>query len=153
VSWSDPERATISDPDGYPWHIDVEWIPSRNEYWAVYPVKVPGGCTTDRLRFATSADGLHWTTYPSPVLLKGASDDLKDVVYRSTVDYDATSGQVTLWYSGAKFDHGSYSWHLASERLSQSGLFARVNNGVNAAARSEVREQPNVPQLTNETAP
>jgi hypothetical protein len=153
VSWSDPEHASISDPDGYPWHIDVEWIPSRNEYWAVYPVKDSRGCTTDRLRFATSADGLHWTTYPSPLLLKGASDDLRDVVYRSTVDYDATSGTVALWYSGAKFDHGFYRWHLAWERMSLSGLFARVSAPMTAAASIATREKATLPQLTNETAP
>lgn len=153
VSWSAPEKATLSDPDGFPWHIDVEWIPSRNEYWAVYPVKVAGGCTTGRLRFATSADGLHWTTYASPLLLKGASDDLQDIVYRSTLDYDAASGVVTLWYSGAKFDHGFYRWHLAWERLSQSGLFARVSAPVTAAARTATRATNQLPQLTNETAP
>ena len=152
VSWSDPQRASISDPDGHPWHIDVEWIPSRNEYWAVYPVKVSGGCTTDRLRFATSTDGLHWTTYPSPLLFKGASDDLQDVVYRSTVDYDAASGSVMLWYSGAKFDRGVYHWHLASERLSLSGLFARVSAPVTADARIETRAAK-LPELTNESAP
>jgi hypothetical protein len=152
VSWSDPQQASISDPDGHPWHIDVEWIPSRNEYWAVYPVKVAGGCTTDRLRFATSADGLRWTTYPSPLLVKGASDELHDVVYRSTVDYDAASGSVMLWYSGAKYERGFYRWHLATERLSLSGLFARVSAPVTAAARIETRAAK-LPELTNETAP
>jgi hypothetical protein len=153
VSWSAPEKATLSDADGFPWHIDVEWIPSRSEYWAVYPVKVAGGCTTDRLRFATSADGVHWTTYPAPLLLKGASDELRDVVYRSTLDYDASSGVVTLWYSGAKFDDGGYRWHLAWERLPASELFARVRAPVSAAARIATRAANQLPELTNETAP
>ena len=152
VGWSDPEQATLSDPDGFPWHINVEWIPSRDEYWAVYPVKVPGGCTTDRLRFATSGDGLHWKTYPSPLLFKGASAELQDIVYRSSIDYDATSGAVTLWYSGATFEHDYYRWHLASERMSPSALFARVGTPVSAAARSATRDTDR-PQLTNETAP
>ncbi|MDQ2767731.1 MAG: Ig-like domain-containing protein [Gemmatimonadota bacterium] len=153
LTWSAPQLATISDPDGFPWHIDVEWIPSRNEYWAVYPVKVSGGCTTDRLRFATSADGLHWTTYPSPLLLKGSSDDLQDIVYRSSLDYDDVAGVVTLWYSGAKLDHGFYRWHLAWERMSQTGLFARVSTPVTAASRNATRATQRLPQLSNETAP
>jgi len=152
VSWSAPEQIAISDPDGFAWHIDVEWIPSRNEYWAVYPVKVAGSCTTDRLRFATSADGVHWTTYPAPLLLRGASDDLQDVVYRSTLDYDAAADVVTLWYSGAKFVDGVYRWHLAWERLSQSGLFARVNAPPSLAAR-DAKPASTLPELTNETAP
>jgi hypothetical protein len=153
VIWSAPETATLSEPDGFPWHIDVDWIPSRNEYWAVYPVKAPGSCTTDRLRFATSADGVHWTTYAAPLLLKGASDELHDVVYRSTIDYEESSGMVTLWYSGAKFEGGGYRWHLAWERLSASELFARVQAPVTAAARIATRATNKLPELTNETAP
>ena len=152
IRWSDPQAASLSDPDGFPWHIDVEWIPSRGEYWAVYPVKAPGGCTTDRLRFATSADGLHWTSYPAPVLLRGASDELRDIVYRSTIDFDADAGVVTLWYSGAKYDHGIYSWHLAWERMSPAQLLARVSTTPSTALRS-APSIPSLPPLTNETAP
>jgi hypothetical protein len=152
VRWSEPRTATMSDPDGSPWHIDVEWIPSRGEYWAVYPVKMSGGCTTDRLRFATSADGLRWTTYPSPLLIKGASDDLRDIVYRSSIELDAASGVVTIWYSGASFVRGSYDWRLAWERITPDALLSRVNTPVTAAAQISKRGGT-LPQLTNESAP
>jgi hypothetical protein len=151
--WSAPQTASLSDPDGFAWHIDVEWIPSRDEYWAVYPVKMAGGCTTDRLRFATSADGLHWTSYPAPVLLRGATEELRDIVYRSTMDFDADAGVVTLWYSGATYDHGVYSWHLAWERMSPAQLLARVSTRQSVAARSAPPLRPALPPLTNETAP
>jgi hypothetical protein len=153
VTWTAPEATVLADPDGFPWHIDVEWIPSRSEYWAVYPVKKAGSCTTDRLRFATSADGVHWKSYPSPLLMKGASNDLRDVVYRSSVDVDESTGVVSLWYSGARLDHGGYSWHLAWERVTIDALFARVNAPVSAAARIAAASTPALPQLTNETAP
>jgi hypothetical protein len=153
VEWSAPQTVSLSDPDGFAWHIDVEWIPSRNEYWAVYPVKVAGGCTTDRVRFATSADGLHWTSYPSPLLLRGASDALHDIVYRSTIDLDADAGVVTLWYSGAKYAQGIYSWHLAWERMSTTELLARVSTPPSVAARSAPAMKGDLPPLTNETAP
>ena len=151
-NWSNPQTVSLHDPDGFAWHIDVEWIPSRNEYWAVYPMKGAGGCTTDRLRFATSADGVHWTSYPSPVLLRGATDELRDIVYRSTVDFDASAGVVTLWYSGAKYDRGIYNWHLAWERVSPEQLLSRVNATAVVAERSAL-SQPMPPQLTNESAP
>jgi hypothetical protein len=153
VHWSSAEATPLSDPDGYPWHVDVEWIPSRNEYWALYPVKTAGGCTTDRLGLATSADGMHWTTYESPVLLRGSTDELSDIVYRSTVDFDAATGIVTLWYSGAKYDHGIYNWHLAWERMSPTQLLARVSTQGSVAARSAPPARPDLPALTNETAP
>lgn len=153
VAWSDPATTTLADPDGSPWHIDVEWIPSRNEFWAVYPVKQSGSCTTDRLRFATSADGVHWSSYPSPLLMRGASDGLRDVVYRSTIDFDATTGVVSVWYSGAKYENGGYSWHLAWERMQSDALFARVAAPMSVAARSAITQSAKPPALTNETAP
>lgn len=153
LSWSEPETAVLSDPDGFAWHIDVEWISSLGQYWAVYPVKRPGSCTTDRLRLATSTDGLNWQSYPSPVLISGASAELNDVVYRSSFDYDASTGIVTFWYSGATSDDGVYSWHLAWERMPQSALFARVSRELPLSLRTPPPAATNLPQLTNETAP
>jgi len=153
LSWSSPETVTLSDPDGFAWHIDVEWMPSLDEYWAAYPVKLSGSCTTDRLRLATSADGLHWQSYPSPVLLAGASPELDDIVYRSSFDYDVSSGTVTFWYSGAKSNNGVYAWHLAWEQMTETALFARLNQQPPAALRVPQPAQTNIPQLTNETAP
>lgn len=153
VHWSAPESASLADRDGFAWHIDVEWIASRGEYWAIYPVKQPGGCITDRLRLAVSADGVGWRTFPSPVLVKGANQQMRDIVYRSSIDFDAATGIVSLWYSGAAFVGGSagYSWHLAWERMTLPALFARVNAPAWMAARANA--ETSLPQLTNETAP
>lgn len=153
VHWSAPESVSLADRDGFAWHVDVEWIPSRGEYWAVYPVKQPGGCVTDRLRFAVSADGVRWKTFPSPLLVKGANEQLRDIVYRSSIDFDASTGIVSLWYSGAALAEGSagYSWHLAWERMTMPALFARVNAPAWEAARANA--ETSLPQLTNETAP
>lgn len=153
VSWSDPAATDLADRDGFAWHIDVEWIPSREEYWAVYPVKQSGSCLTDRLRLATSADGVHWRSYPSPLLVKGADDQMRDIIYRSSIDFDATTGMVSLWYSGASFagESSRYRWHLAYERMTMLALFARVNVPAWEAAR--VDAATNLPPLTNETAP
>lgn len=153
VHWTTPEATSLDDRAGSTWHIDVEWIPSRKEYWAVYPVKSASGCATERLDFATSADGVHWRSYPSPVLLKGATDALRDIVYRSSIAYDEPTGIVSLWYSGATFVGGAanYRWSLGFERMTLPSLFARVSVPAWEAAR--VDTPPSVPQLTNETAP
>ena len=91
MNWSAPTTVSLSQPGLYPWHIDVEWIPSRNEFWALYNAKTPASCTTGAVYLATSSDGLQWTTYPSPVLARGAIPELQDVVYRSTFAYDDAS--------------------------------------------------------------
>jgi hypothetical protein len=108
VSWSDPLPTDLADRDSYPWHIDVEWIPERSEFWAVYNVKQGGSCTTATLHFATSKDGLTWTPAQSPVLNRGVIAAFNDIVYRAATYYDAANGVITLWYSGARFENGVY---------------------------------------------
>jgi hypothetical protein len=126
VNWSDPATTDLSETNAFAWHIDVEWIPSKHEFWAIYNVKVPGSCTTAALHFARSADGVHWVTAPGPVLVRGAILAFADIVYRASLLYDEASDNLTLWYSGARYQNGSYDWRVATERLSASAFFERL---------------------------
>lgn len=148
VDWSAPESVELTQPGLWPWHIDVEWIPSRNQFWAVYNAKTAGSCTTGALFLATSADGVHWRTYPSPVLARGAAPELRDVVYRSTFAYDPDSDEITFWYSGAKYTLGEYVWRSAVERRSRSEVFATIA-AVSKAAPTATAAPPDLPPLTN----
>ena len=149
VAWSAPRTVAVSGLTGWAWHLDVEWIPSRQEFWAVYPAKVPGSCTTAALYFARSTDGVHWTASPAPLLARGALVELQDVVYRSSLSYDADDDLVTIWYSGARYESGSYRWHVAVERLTSAELEARVAEG-DARGTTAPAETP---PLSNATAP
>jgi hypothetical protein len=154
VQWSAPETVDLQEPSGFAWHLDVEWIASRNEYWAVYPMKSPGSCTTGSLRFATSDDGVHWREYPSPLLWHGALPAFQDLVYRASMDYDATDNTVTLFYSGARLVDSSYAWGIAWEQLTDSALLARVNASPSADIIGErVAPAAAARPLTNATAP
>jgi hypothetical protein len=135
--WSKPETVPLTQPGLYPWHIDVEWIPSRGEYWALYNAKAAGSCTTGAVYLATSTDGLHWRVHPSPVLSRGATPDLQDVVYRATFAYDPAADVVTLWYSGATYDGANYIWHSAVQRRRRADLFATVDAQGTALRRAE----------------
>jgi hypothetical protein len=154
VTWSDPEVVDLQESGRFAWHIDVEWIASRHEYWALYPVKAPGSCATASLRFATSADGVHWHTYPSPLLWHGALDAFEDIVYRASMDHGAPDGTVTMFYSGARLVDTSFAWSIAWEQLTDSALFARVNAAPSAAILAE-RSAPAAAAhpLTDATAP
>jgi hypothetical protein len=143
VDWSVPETVALTQPGFSPWHIDVEWIASRNEFWALYNVKTAGSCTTSAVYLATSTDGVHWTTFPSPVLARGAIDALRDVVYRSSFAYDPSSDAVTIWYSGARFDGANYSWHSAVQRRLRVDLFNTIAAPPKAALAAPVA----LPQL------
>lgn len=145
VRWSVPELVALSQPGVYPWHIDVEWIPSRGELWALYNAKTSGSCTTGAVYLATSTDGVHWSTFPSPVLARGAIPELRDVVYRSTLSYDAASDAVTIWYSGARYDAGVYTWRAAVQRRLRRDLFAAIQTPTRGAAPAAVA----LPQWTN----
>jgi hypothetical protein len=137
TDWSKPETVALSQGGVYPWHIDVEWVASRGEYWAMYNTKTPGTCTTSALYLATSTDGLNWTTYASPVLARGAIPEMRDVVYRSTFAYDELSDEVTIWYSGARYDAGTYTWRSAVQRRRRTDLFATINATPKAAISAD----------------
>ena len=148
LEWSSPTTATLTQPGVYPWHIEVQWIPRRQEYWALYNGKVAGSCTTDALYIATSADGITWKTYRSPILRRGAIPEFADVVYRATFAYDAQRDVVSLWHSGARFANRGYEWHAGFERRPRAELFQDVlRMDVTVAAPSSA------PPLTNATAP
>ena len=126
VSWSAPTTTDLTDADGFAWHIDVQWIPTRSEFRAIYNVKIPGSCTTSTLRFAASADGVHWNVSPGPVLTRGVIPAFDDIVYRSSVLFDAGAGEVTLWYSGARYADNRYAWPVAIETVPLDDFLLRV---------------------------
>jgi hypothetical protein len=127
VNWSPAMATDLAEADNFPWHIDVEWIPSRGEFWSVYNVKVAGSCTTAALHFATSVDGVHWVAASSSVLARGRIPAFEDIVYRGAVSYDADADVVTLLYSGARFHDNRYTWRVATEQMTLDAFLARVN--------------------------
>ena len=148
ITWSPPTTTMLSQGGVFAWHLEVQWIPTRGEYWALFNGKVAGSCTTEALYVATSGDGITWRTYQSPVLRRGAIPEFEDVVYRSTFAYDADRDLVSLWYSGARSTSRGYEWHAAFERRTRTELFDGV-------ARSDVAliAPSTAPPLTNATAP
>jgi hypothetical protein len=150
ITWADPITTDLAESQAFAWHIDVEWIPGKGEFWATYNVKVPGSCTTSALHFATSVDGLHWVVEPGPVLSRGVIPAFSDIVYRASLLYDEGTDMLTLWYSGASFDNNRYTWRIATETLTAADFFARIARPFSAGTVPPVSSAP---PLTNETAP
>jgi hypothetical protein len=107
VSWTAPQTVNLSQPGYQPWHIDVTFVPSKNEYWAVYAAYAHGSCGTTSLFLARSADGVNWTTYARPLLNAGTTWDAGQI-YRSTIIYEASTDTLRLWYSARDVNH---VWH------------------------------------------
>jgi hypothetical protein len=85
----------------------VTFVPSKNEYWAVYAAYAQRSCGTTSLFFASSSDGMSWTTYPHPLLNAGTTWDAGQI-YRSTIIYEASTDTLRLWYSARDVNH---VWH------------------------------------------
>jgi hypothetical protein len=163
VAWGAPATVTLDQPGYSVWHIDVQWIASRREYWALYNVKTPDNCNSGAVFLATSADGATWTTYPAPVLRRGAIAPFRDNVYRSTFEYRPVSDLVTIWYSGARWDGSNYVWSAAVERRDRAALFAEIASpplamdAPRGARRDDLANRrewpPDVPLLDERSAP
>ncbi|QJR36507.1 hypothetical protein [Gemmatimonas groenlandica] len=135
VTWSSRKASGLGQPGYVPWHLDVQYVESRGEYWALTAAYKSGrGCMTSSLFLATSRDGLTWTTYPSPVLAPGEFAPFSAAVYRST--FAVTSpDSVTIWYSGARVatpkrgkTPAVFAWSAAISPMRVDSLFARVRS-------------------------
>lgn len=123
IVWGHPVSMGIAPPGFSPWHVDVQWIPERAEYWALYNAKTPGSCATGILFMATSPDGRRWTTVPRPVLRQGHLPAFEHIVYRSTFRYLPATDEVVFWFTGARFAEGRWQWSAAADRRTRTSLF------------------------------
>jgi hypothetical protein len=145
LTWSAPQQVVLTLPGLFVWHIDVQWIPSLNQYWALFNAKVPGNCSTPALYLATSADGIAWHTNPSPVLARGVIQEFEDVVYRSSFAYDPGTDIISFWYSGARYDSPNYTWRSAFQRRSRAEVLTSTRTSLGGSAFPA--DRPGVPPL------
>jgi hypothetical protein len=144
--WSAPTAVRFTQRGYQPWHVDVQWVAERKEYWALVAAYPKGSaCTSTSLFLATSPDGESWTTFAAPVLGRGVVPQFATNVYRSSLLYDA-GGTVTLWMSGArtvapatKKLPATLEWTAGVARTTADALLARVNG---PAPLSAVRSGP-----------
>ena len=126
LNWSSPATVNLVQPGEAIWHIDVQWIPARAEYWALYNTYPAGtSCATNKLFLARSPDGVTWTTYPSPIATIGVISAFQHIVYRSTFMANPRATTVTLWMSGATYGQQTgYVWRTASVTTRVADLLA-----------------------------
>lgn len=124
LNWSDVSTVGLVQPGQAIWHIDVQWIPARSEYWALYNTYPVGtSCATNSLYLARSADGMNWTTYPSPIATAGVIPAFHHLIYRSTFLTNPKATMVTLWMSGAAYaQQTGYTWQTATVTTSVANL-------------------------------
>jgi hypothetical protein len=69
----------------------------------------PGNCATNDLFIATSADGLHWQSYPVPIINKLDRRFNFVTLYRSSFNYNPVTDRLKTIASGLEDDWGQYS--------------------------------------------
>lgn len=129
IHWSTPSPVNLAQPGFVPWHLDVQYIPTKREYWAVFAAYPQGaGCAADDLFFARSVDGVTWQTYQTPLVSRLDYPAYANAVYRSTFYYDADNDAVRLWLSGAVLSaQKTWIWTLSTSRWRLSDLLAHVS--------------------------
>ncbi len=133
VNWDAPGTTDLAEPGRVIWHIDVEWVAPRNEFWAIYNSYASGlSCSTDALHFARSADGMHWQTYPAPIVTAGVIPEFHDIVYRSTFLPSAAGDTIRIWASGARMVQNSYIWSAAHATFRVDDLLSGLQAGIRA---------------------
>lgn len=144
LRWSAPAATDLMQPGQVIWHIDVSWIASRGEYWAMYNAYRAGSsCATDALYLARSSDGTHWTTYPSPIVRRGLIAAFADIVYRSSFRVEPATGTVRLWLSGATYAQATgYTWRAATLTRRIDDLIASAMTRLSMGVPTEPRRLP-----------
>lgn len=116
TKWGGPTVTDLAQPGQVIWHLDVQWVAQRNEYWALYnSYPVGSSCVTRALFLARSSDGVHWDTPQAPLMVAGHAPAVRDVVYRSTFRLSPDGQWVELLVSGAAFAQGRYTWQIGRE--------------------------------------
>lgn len=130
--WSSPVPTDLAQPGYTIWHIKVRYVPSHQEYWAVYAAfpPAPDGCNVDDLFFARSRDGVRWESFPEPMLRHQDRAWTATAVYRSSFLYDAASDELQVWLSARGDDR---KWRLGRARFRYSRLITELSDSVMAA--------------------
>jgi hypothetical protein len=143
VHWSAPQAVDLKIPGQVPWHWDVQYVAAKRQYWALVAAYPDGqACSATAVWFATSENGTTWKSSPTPLLAPGWNAAMHDVVYRSTFRYHASSNAVSVWFSGARYDHAKYNWSVASARYTLAELYQRVGEPGGTTAQRDVRPAP-----------
>jgi hypothetical protein len=106
------------------WHIDVQWVPEKHEYWALYPAYARSrACGSSSLYFARSTDGMTWRTYRRPLIKRGSTQATSASLYRATFQYDARSDHIRIWTAALGADA---EWRLLYGTFDYSPLLRRL---------------------------
>lgn len=140
--WGAATVAALVQPGYFIWHLDVTYIPEKQQYWAVYPAYPLGQCGARDLFFATSTDGLTWRTFATPMLRHEQQGWTAGTLYRASLLYDSGRDVVRVFLSGAD---GAKRWHLGYVEYRWQSLLDRLEQA-DVKTPAELSEPAGVPE-------
>lgn len=128
INWSSAITTYIDIPGYNIWHLNVNYIPSKAEFWmiatSIETTNTINSPSQAGIWFATSSDGIYWKTYPyqsTPII--GRHTPLgtfwDSYPYRASFIYDAVNSKFRLWYSASN----SSVWHIG---YTENASFNRI---------------------------
>lgn len=110
ISWNGSFSTSFTNPSGkYLWHMDIDWIIERNEYWMIFDAAASCNAQIQGIFLSNSSDGITWTTSGSP-LITYIPSTWDEVLYRPTFLYNKTSNDMLeIWYSASNWPRTI--WH------------------------------------------
>jgi hypothetical protein len=141
LSFGDEIPTDLAQPDWVIWHIKVRYIPEKKEYWAMYaafPKAQVGGCLNNDLFFAISSDGVHWRTFPVPMLDHLDSRFRFVSLYRASFDYDGAADRIRTIVSAKDTVWGEYGVSHDYTALKHALDTARTLPGASLVAGANV---------------
>ncbi|HEX7938949.1 MAG TPA: hypothetical protein VF483_08125 [Gemmatimonadaceae bacterium] len=110
IEWGAPQTVSLDQPSYVPWHLEIRWVRKLQMYVGLVVAHPVGGtCGDDDLFLVVSSDGMHFNTYPHPILWRRNPWITFKAVYRSSFIYDDSQRLLRLWISGYTAD---YHWRL-----------------------------------------
>ena len=103
-----------------PWHLEVQYISEKNQYWMMY--NVFGGSRD--IVFATSVDGITWTKYNTYILKTNSTGWDSTSLYKSSFRYNQSSDKIELWYSAVS---GSNEWNIGYTDIDYTEFIDYIN--------------------------
>ena len=141
ADWQSGVETDLAQPGYVVWHMKVEFVPSKNEYWALYVAYPADGrsCKDDDLFMARSKDGVHWLTYTRAVLRHERRRWTAGALYRSSFVYDPQTDALRVWLSAVD---AKQAWHLGYAQFRLASLFAHL--AVSGRRKNDVSAAPPV---------
>ncbi len=119
MNWGLPQLINYAE---HAWHLNVEYIPSKAEFWMITLDEYSGG----NIAWAISMDGLNWQNFPNRRIMIPAPGAWDNTLYRSCFVYHEDTDLLEIWYSANR----SGIWHTGFVDTNYSDLLSLLETSV-----------------------